>query len=29
MSYITEERKLIQQMARDFALEQVLPNHAQ
>src|SRR5512146_2866892 len=25
MSYITEERKLIQQMARDFALEQVLP----
>src|SRR4029077_15397505 len=25
MSYITEERKLIQQMARDFATEQVLP----
>src|SRR6202140_4261327 len=25
MSYITEERKLIQQMARDFAIEQVLP----
>src|ERR1700680_1719009 len=25
MSYTTEERKLTQQMARDFALEQVLP----
>ena len=25
MNYITEERKMIQQMARDFALEQVLP----
>ncbi|MGZ3511586.1 MAG: acyl-CoA dehydrogenase family protein, partial [Candidatus Binataceae bacterium] len=25
MNYITDERKMIQQMARDFALEQVLP----